>query len=463
MITDLTEGKPSGLIIKFTLPMLASVIFQQLYTLADFIIAGKFVSLDALAAVGVAGMVTFLFMAFATGSNIGISVVVSQHFGAKDYEKTKTAVYTSLISMATLAAVFTVAGVLISSPLLDMMNTDSSIKAPALEYLNIYIFGLIFLFIYNTCNGAFSALGDSTTPFIFLAISSLSNIALDVVFVIFLDMGVAGVAWATFICQGFAFVAALTALLLRLRRFEPGVKGRPFSFALFKETARLAVPSILQQSFVSVGNIMIMAKVNTFNNDFVAAYSSCIKLNTFVINCCMTVGNAVSSYSAQNIGAGELQRIKGGFRSGLVIGESVALLVMTVFMIFPKAVITLFLDTSRPELIQGAIAAGKNFIYIVTPFYVLMTLKIISDGVLRGAGAMLEFTAGTFTSLFLRVLFSYVLGTLIGENGIWWAISIGWVLPSAMSYIFYKTGTWKRKVKKRRPPDGSGDLSNQLM
>ena len=449
MITDLTKGKPSKLIIRFTLPMLASVIFQQMYTLADFIIAGKFVDINALAAVGVSGMVTFLFMAFATGSNIGISVVISHHFGAGDYEKTKTAVYTSLISMAALAAAFTVAGVLVSSPLLDAMNTDASIKAPALEYLNIYIYGLIFLFTYNTCTGAFSALGDSTTPFIFLAISSVSNIILDALFVIKLKMGVSGVAWATFICQGFASVAALAALLIRMRRFEPTVRGKPFSLTIFLETARLAVPSILQQSFVSVGNILIMAKVNTFENDFVAAYSSCIKLNTFVINCCMTVGNAVSSYSAQNIGAGRLDRIKGGFRSGLAIGEAVSLFVMTVFMIFPEPVITLFLDTSSPEVIRGAVSAGTHFIRIVTPFYVLMTLKIISDGVLRGAGAMLEFTAGTFTSLFLRVLLSYVLASAIGENGIWWAISIGWVIPSAMSYIFYKTGTWKRKIKEK--------------
>ena len=448
MITDLTNGKPSKLIVGFTLPMLASVIFQQLYTLADFIIAGKFVSIDALAAVGVSGMVTFLFMAFATGSNIGISVVISQHFGAKEYEKTKTAVYTALVSMATLAAVFTVVGLLISSPLLDAMNTDTSIKSPALEYLNIYILGLVFLFLYNTCNGAFSALGDSTTPFIFLAISSVSNIILDIVFVIVFKMGVAGVAWATFICQGCASVAVLITLLTRLKKFVPHAKGKPFSFTLFKETARLAVPSILQQSFVSVGNILIMSKVNTFEPFFVASYSACIKLNTFIINCCMTVGNAVSSYTAQNIGARKPGRIKGGFRSGLFIGECIVIFTMAVFMLFPQPVISLFLDTSKPELIQQAIEAGKHFIYIVTPFYVLMTMKITADGVLRGAGAMAEFTSGTFTSLFLRVLFSYVLGSLIGKDGIWWAISIGWVIPCAMSYIFYKTGTWKRKLKK---------------
>ena len=448
MITDLTTGKPQKLIFGFTMPMLASVIFQQLYTLADFIIAGKYVSIDALAAVGVSGMVTFLFMAFATGSNIGISVVISHHFGAKEYENTKTAVYTAITSMTVISLLFTVIGVIISSPLLDAMNTDASIKAAALEYLNIYIYGLVFLFLYNVCTGAFSALGDSTTPFIFLAISSVSNIILDILFVIVFKMGVAGVAWATFICQGFASIAALTTLLLRLiRKFHPEIKGKPFSFKIFRQTARLAVPSILQQSFVSVGNILIMAKVNTFENDFVAAYSSCIKLNTFIINCCMTIGNAVSAFTAQNLGAKKPERVKSGFRSGLLIGEGVALLAMAIFMIFPKPVISLFLDTSHPEIIQGALEAGKHFIYIVTPFYILMTLKITADAVLRGAGAMAEFTAGTFTSLFLRVLFSHVLGTAIGQDGIWWAISIGWILPCAMSYIFYKAGTWKRKIK----------------
>ena len=193
-----------------------------------------------------------------------------------------------------------------------------------------------------------------------------------------------------------------------------------------------------------------MSKVNTFENDFVAAYSSCIKLNTFIINCCMTVGNAVSSYTAQNLGAKKLERIKGGFRSGLMIGEAVVVLAFLIFMIFPEPVIKLFLDTSNPEGIAGAVEAGKHYIRIVSPFFVLMTLKITADGVLRGAGAMAEFTSGTFTSLFLRVLFSYILGSVIGQDGIWWAISIGWVLPCAMSYIFYKTGTWKRKIKKNQ-------------
>lgn len=448
MITDLTEGKPSKLLFRFSLPLLLSAVFQQLYTIADFIIAGKFIGVDALAAVGVSGMVTFLFFAFASGSNIGASVVIGQYYGAKKYAEMKTAVSTSIISLCALAVFFTIVGLIFAEPLLKAMNTVADILKPALVYLNIYIYGLIFLFLYNICTGVFSALGDSRTPFIFLVISSLSNIALDVIFVVTLGWGIAGVAWTTFICQGLASVLSFAALFFRLKKFEPEVKGRLYSFRMLKTISKLAVPSILQQSFVSVGNLLILSKVNTFSNEFVAAYSSAIKLNTFAINCCMTIGNAISSFTAQNIGAKKLERVSKGFRAGLLLAEGVVFIFIVVFNVFPSEVISLFLDTSQPELIENALAAGIDFIRIVTPFYTIMSLKITCDAVLRGSGAMAEFMAGTFTSLFLRVLFSYILGSAIGQVGIWWALPLGWVLPCVMSYVFYKTGTWKRLVKK---------------
>lgn len=448
MITDLTVGSPAKRIISFSVPMLLSVIFQQMYTLADFIIAGKYLGLDELAAVGVSGMVTFLFLAFANGSNIGASVVISKHFGAKEYEKMKTAISTSVIAVVSLAAFFTVVGIIFSGTILEIMNTSEDIAHHAKVYLDIYIYGLIFLFLYNICNGVYSALGDSKTPFIFLVISSLSNIGLDILFVVEFGMGVDGIAWATFICQGIASLLSAIVLIVRLLKFKEGGKGQTFSFGMLKEISKLAVPSILQQSFVSVGNIMIMSKVNTFDNAFVAAYGSCIKLNTFVINCCMSIANAVSSFTAQHIGANKSERVKYGFRYGLIFAEAVALLVILIFMLFPEAVIGIFLDTSEPEIIKNAILAGKDYIYIVSPAFIVMVLKVICDAVLRGAGAMPEFMFGTFLSLLLRVVLSFVLPSFMGEYGIWVALPIGWIIPCLVSYFFYKRGTWKRNLKK---------------
>lgn len=448
MITDLTEGKVGRRILSFSVPMLLSVIFQQMYTLADFIIAGKYLGIDELAAVGVSGMVTFLFLAFATGSNIGASVVISKHFGAKEYGKMKTAISTSVIAVVSLAVFFTVVGRLTSAGILEMMNTAENIATHAEIYLNIYIYGLIFLFLYNICNGVYSALGDSRTPFVFLVISSLSNIALDYYLVVERGMGVDGVAWATFICQGVASTLSAVTLVIRLIHFKADEKGVIFSLPMLGEIGRLAVPSILQQSFVSVGNIMIMSKVNTFDTAFVAAYGSCIKLNTFIINCCMAISNAVSSFTAQNIGAGKVNRVKYGFRYGLLFAECVAVLFIVLFMLFPDSVISIFLDTSKPEIIQDAILAGRDYIYIVSPAFLVMVLKVSCDAVLRGAGAMTEFMLGTFSSLFIRVIFSFLLGNWIGEIGIWIALPLGWIFPCLMSYYFYKKGTWKRKINR---------------
>lgn len=207
MVKDLTEGKPSSLLWRFTMPLFLSVIFQQLYNIADSVIAGRFVGVDALAAVGASYPITMIFMAIATGANIGSSVVIAQYFGAKDYKGMKTASFTAVIALMVLSFVLTIAGTLLCNTFIDMLETPGNIRSDAILYLQIYTWGLPFLFLYNITTGIFSALGDSKTPLYFLIASSLGNIFMDYAFVQYLHMGVAGVAWATFICQGVAFVS----------------------------------------------------------------------------------------------------------------------------------------------------------------------------------------------------------------------------------------------------------------
>ena len=202
MITDLTEGKPSKMLWSFSMPMLLSVVFQQLYNIVDSVVAGKFVGASALAAVGASYPITMIFMAIATGTNIGAAVVISQLFGAKNFEKLKTSVFTSVISMVVLAVVLTAGGLILCRGMLIMLDTPNDIMVDSMVYLNIYIAGLTFLFLYNICTGVFTAMGDSRTPLYFLIASSVGNIILDVLFVTAFNMGVAGVAWATFIAQG---------------------------------------------------------------------------------------------------------------------------------------------------------------------------------------------------------------------------------------------------------------------
>lgn len=305
MIKDLTEGNPQKVLWQFTIPMFISVVFQQLYNIADSVIAGKFAGENALAAVGASYPITMIFMAIAVGSNVGCAVVISQFFGAKEYGRMKTAVFTTLLSSFVLSVILMAAGLLGTRGLMRMIHTPENIFSDGALYLRIYIGGFLFLFLYNVATGIFTSLGDSKTPLYFLIGSSLGNIALDTWFVAGFHWGVAGVAWATFIAQGIACVLALLTLIKRLRTVKTKEKYDIFSFVMLKKISLIAVPSILQQSFVSVGNIFIQSLVNSFGSSVIAGYSAAIKLNTFSITCFSTLGNGVSSFTAPESGSGK--------------------------------------------------------------------------------------------------------------------------------------------------------------
>ena len=241
MNKDLTVGKPSQVLWQFCLPMFGSIIFQQLYNIADSLVAGKFIGENALAAVGNSYEITLIFIAFAFGCNIGCSVIVSRYFGAKDYDEMKTSVYTSLIGSAVLCAVLMLIGLVGCHGLLELINTPEEILADSSLYLDIYVLGLPFMFFYNIATGIFSALGDSKTPFYFLAVSSLSNIGVDILFVAGFKMGVAGVAWATFLCQGVSCVLAMVVVFRRIRAFRTEGHVQLFSWNMLGKVAVVGV------------------------------------------------------------------------------------------------------------------------------------------------------------------------------------------------------------------------------
>ena len=259
MVRDLTVGKSGRVIFSFCLPLFLSVVFQQLYTIADSFVAGRFIGENALASVGNSYEMTLVFIAFAFGCSMGASVLVSRLFGAKDYGKLKTAVSTSIIATSICFILLMILGLGLGKRILLLINTPQSLMEQSWVYLEIYIFGLPFLFLYNLSTGIFSGLGDSKTPFVFLALSSTANIAMDIFFVVKLNMGVEGVAWATFICQGISAILALVVVSRRLKETENKEKGKLFSPTLLCSFLSVAVPTTLQQSFVSVGNILIQS------------------------------------------------------------------------------------------------------------------------------------------------------------------------------------------------------------
>ncbi|MDE7278678.1 MAG: MATE family efflux transporter, partial [Oscillospiraceae bacterium] len=409
MITDLTKGKPSSLIWRFTLPMLISIIFQQMYNICDSVIAGNFVGsapIDgelALAAVGASYPVTMLFIQIANGINGGCAVVISQLFGAKEYVRMKTAVSTSMITTFFLSAILTVGGLFFCSPIMTALNTPANIFADSVLYLRIYIAGLPFLFMYNVCTGIFTALGDSKTPLIFLIASSVGNIILDLIMVIPMKMGVAGVAWATFIAQGISAVLAAAALFARLKKISTTHKSPLFSPHMLQTVSRIAIPTICQQSFVSVGNLLIQGLVNDMDSAVLAGYSSAIKLNTFAVNAMACISNGISSFTAQNVGAGKHERVPQGYKAGMVFTAICIVPFLVCYLGFSEAMIGIFFSEPSEE----ALGIGVSFLRAVSPFYAVLGLKLLSDGVLKGAGAMKSFMAATFSDLLLRVVLSY--------------------------------------------------------
>lgn len=438
MNKDLTVGKPSRVLQKFCLPLFGSVIFQQLYTIADSFAAGKFVGERALAAVGNSYEITLFFIAFAFGCNIGCSVVVSSLFGAKKYGELKTAVYTGLIASGALCVILMITGAVFGNKLLMLINTPEDIMADSRLYLNIYVLGLLFVFYYNVATGVFSALGDSKTPFYFLMCSSVANIFMDIFFTTALKnvftRGVDGVAWATFLCQGVSCILALIFVFKRLKTIETNGRNKAFSWKLLRQIAGIAIPSILQQSFVSVGNIVIQGIINSFGSSVIAGYSASIKLNNLVITSFNTLGTGMSNYTAQNLGAKRNERIHAGFKAGVRMVVLIGAVFSIVYFFFGKSLIHIFIN----DLGSEAASTGMMILRIISPFYFVISTKLIADGVLRGAGRMKQFMFATFTDLILRVVLAKILSsTALGATGIWLAWPIGWLTATALSLAFY--------------------------
>lgn len=431
---DLTQGRPGKVLLLYTLPLFGSIIFQQLYNIADSFVAGRYIGTDALAAVGNSYEVTLICIALAFGCNVGTSVVTARLFGEKRMQDVRSCITTALLFSGGLGIAVSLLGWLMAPALLKMMNTPPEVMADSVSYLNIYLLGYTFLILYQVCTGVFSALGDSQTPFWFLAVSSLANIAVDVFFVRDLGMGVPGVAWATFLCQSVSGIAVVLAVLRKLQKF--GREPAPlFSLPLLGKMLQIAAPSAIQQSFISVGNILIQIVINGFGTACMAGYAAAVKLNNMCITSVTALGNGMSNYTGQNVGAGKKERVLAGAQSGIIIGCCMALLFTGVFLGFGKQLVGAFITDGNAE----ALDIGVRFLQTVAPFYAMIAVKLMVDGVLRGGAQMKPFMTSTMTDLILRVALAFALAPFFGDQGVWSAWPLGWAVGMGMSVCF----TWK--------------------
>ncbi len=443
---DLTVGKPGKVLLAYSLPLFGSIIFQQLYNIADSFVAGRYEGTKALAAVGNSSEITLIFIAIAFGCNIGTSVVTANLFGQKNLQEVHTCVTTSLIFSGILAIILTAVGLAGAQWMLEMLDTPPETMEDSLAYIQIYLLSYVFLMLYQVATGIFSALGDSQTPFWFLAVSSLSNIFVDIVFVRDFHMRVPGVAWATFLCQSISGIVATVVVLMKVQKMVGGEKYQIFSGALLKKMLVIAVPSAIQQSFISVGNILVQYVINGFGTACMGGYTAAIKLNNMFVTSVTALGNGMSNYTSQNLGAGKTKRVRQGCRSGLVIGVVMGACFAVIFRVFARPLILAFISDGN----LTAVEVGINFLNIVTPFYALLSIKLIVDGVQRGAARMLQFMIATLTDLVLRVVLSFALSPIFGINGVWYSWPIGWVVGIGISICFYLTWAVKLTAKPKK-------------
>ncbi len=440
---DMLKDHPGKSLLFFALPMIIGDLFQKFYNMVDSIIVGRFVSEGALAAVGASYSLTTIFIMIAIGGGIGSSVITSQYLGAGEYENMKTSIYTSLISFFALSTLLLLFGVCANRRMLLALNTPSDIFNDAALYLNIYFMGLPFLFMYNILSSIFNSLGKSKIPLYFLIFSSVLNVFLDLYMVIVLNMGVAGVAIATVIAQGVSAVASFIVLMRTIKSYDTDTRYvDKFNLRMLKRMIFISIPSILQQSIVSIGIVLVQSVVNGFGSSVLAGYSVATRIETICIVPMIATGNAISTFTAQNIGAGQHERVQEGYSAGYRIVGTFAITIALIIALFHRPIVSLFLDV---ESGSEAFDVGISFLRFIGYFFIFIGLKSITDGVLRGAGDMTVFTVSNLVNLSIRVIVASKLTPVWGIGAVWYAIPMGWAANYLISFMYYTTGKWNQK------------------
>ena len=440
--TDLIEGNPGTTLFLFALPMIIGNIFQQLYNMADSVIVGRYVGEDALAAVGASYSYTTVLIMIAIGGGIGASVLAGQYLGAGKYTEMRTAVHTFLVAFFALSVMLAVFSFFLNPHILRALDTPGNVFDDAVLYLQIYSVGLPFMFMYNVLSADFNAMGMSKIPLGLLVFSSVLNVILDLIMVRVFALEVAGVAVATVIAQGISAVVSFAILMRILYRYKTEERAGSFDREMFVTGTKIAVPSIVQQSIVSIGMLLTQSAVNRFGSSALAGFSAGTRLESLCIVPMTAAGNAMSNFTAQNLGAGEEGRVKEGYRAamGIVAGFGAVLILISRF--FYRPIVSLFVDETESAV---AFATGCAYFRFVGLFFSFLGFKAVTDGILRGSGDVKMYMAANLVNLAIRVSVAQLASPVFGIEVIWYAVPMGWAANFIISYLWYRTGHWKAK------------------
>lgn len=452
---NMIEDAPGRALFFFALPLILGNLFQQFYNMADSVIVGRFVGEDALAAVGASYALTTVFVMLAIGGGNGSSVITSQYLGAKKYQKMKTSVSTALMAFLLVSIVLAVFGLGFSGAVLRALKTPENILNQAGIYLKIYFCGLPFLFMYNVLAAIFNAMGDSRTPLYLLIFSSVLNVILDILFVTQFSLGVAGVAIATVMAQGISAVISFFLLLTKLKGYEddkdtPAAEKsltdadvqRLFDASMLGRMIKVAIPTMLQQSIVSIGMLLVQSVVNGFGSSVLAGYTAGTRIDSICIVPMIATGNAISTFTAQNMGAGRPERVKRGYRAARFLVYGFAILICVILLLFRYQIIGIFMEGEANSV---AYSTGVSYLSFIAFFFVCIGLKATADGVLRGSGDVVVFTVANLVNLAIRVAVANLCAPYWGVAAVWYAVPMGWTANFLISFCRYLSGKWSRK------------------
>ena len=439
-MTDLTSGNVAKQILKFALPMLLGSVFQQLYSIVDTIIVGKYLGKEALASVGASFPIIFTIIALVIGIGSGASVVISQYFGAKDKENVRKAVDTLNIFLLITGLVISLSGVLVSRWIFTLLQLPEELMESAITYLNIYLSGMVVFFGFNSITSILRGVGDSKNPLYYLIIATFLNIGLDLLFVLVFKWGIAGAAWATVISQAVAFIIAVIHINKRHSVIRIAIIGITFDWEIFKQSVRIGLPTGIQHTFVALGMMALMGIVNTFGTNVIAGFTGASRIDSLAAIPAMTLSVALSVFVGQNIGANKFDRIFKGLKVALIFASVISITMSLVAIFWSVPMMKLFSNDAE------VIAIGRDYLIIVSLFYLLFSTMFVYNGLLRGAGATLVPMFITLFSLWLiRIPLAVFLSRFMGETGIWWSIPIAWLFGVAGAMLYYKYGNWKDK------------------
>ena len=440
--TDLTEGKVWKVIVRFAVPLLVGNLLQQFYNITDSIIVGQFLGKEALAAVSASFFIYYFIISLVIGVGSGTTVVISQLFGAKQYQKVQLAFSSFFIFMLVGGIILSIAGIIFAEPVFRLTNTPEEVIPQAVAYFRIYIGGTFLFVTFNSIISILRGVGESVRPMLFILITTVLNIAFDLLFILVFKWGIEGAARATVVSQGIGMCIALayvnnTHPLLSIKK-----QDMLFDWKLFKESLKIGLPTSVQQCAIALGLIALLGIVNSFGTNTLTAYGAAGKIDTIITQAILTLSGALAAFCGQNIGAGRLDRVKKGVQFTMYTNIALGLLTFAAVYLFGNEMMRIFTKDI------DVVAIGKEYLLIIGGFFIVHGALNVYNGALRGAGDTLFPMITSLVCLWLiRIPLAYYLSSWLGRNGIWWAIGISITIGLLVTFVYYKMGVWKRKRK----------------